>query len=76
MPTLSAVWRYLMGSRERCARASSSAWTRSSSALKPSKRLRTARLMTALLGHPTTVSTSSSSGGVEMPKSLRRLRPS
>ena len=75
-PSDSTVCRYLTDSRERSAMASRRPCTSSVSAVKPSKRLRVASAITALLGHPTTVSTPSSVGGVEMPKSLRRLRPS
>ena len=54
---------------------SSMACVSGSVALKPSKRLRTAMVSTAFCGQPTTVSTLSSCGGMEMPKSFRTFLP-
>ena len=59
------AWRYLVLSRERSTMPSSISWASVVAAVKPSKR-----------GQPTTVSTFSSSGGVEMPKSFRWFLPS
>ena len=42
----------------------------------PTVEERVAMAITALFGHPTTVSTDSSSGGVDMPKSFSRFFPS
>ena len=49
--------------------------TSSLAALKPSKRERTASASTAFCGHPTTVSTVRSVGGMEMPKSFSTFFP-